>query len=259
VLEIIRNLHLGEWATFVLVAYLLWKFVIKSFVEAWFKNKLEMQKQEVGLSLQLQKDLALKQAEFEKIKLERVLPLLEGMNASLSEHKMMFNSYISYIINKGGLPEDFEDIRLEQDKKIVSNLSSLSIYLPEEFRNLLFQLRKVISCSWHEPIIIYRILHSFNAVQQVPLAAQDLYIDLLECFYSMCNKYLGLGNEALSYIEILNAHNLNHEAATTKLDPVNQLAYKFILFHEYFGSGEKSEAQSKVENLFGAFSKNNQA
>lgn len=258
-LEIIKSLHLGEWATFVVVASLLWKFVIKSFVDSWFKNKLEMHKQEVGLALQLQKDLVLKQAEFEKIKLERVLPLLEGVNGSLSEHKMMFNSYVSYIINKGGLPEKLEALRLEQDTKIISNISSLAIYLPEEFRALVYQLRKVISCSWHQPIVIYRILHSFNAAQQVPLAAQDLYIDLVECFYSMCNKYLGLGNESLTYMEILNAHNLDHEASTTKLDPVNQLAYKFILLHEYFGSSEKSEAQAKVENLFNALSKNTQA
>jgi hypothetical protein len=251
-LEVVRDLHLGEWATFVIVVSLLWKFVCKSLVETWFKNKLEIQKQQVGHALQLQKELVLKQAEFEKIKLERVLPLLESVNGALSDHKMMFNSYISYIINKGALPKDFESKRLALDTKIIAHLSSLAIYLPEEFRTLIYQLRKVISCSWYDPQVMYRILHSFGAAQKVPYAAQELYIDLFECFYAMCNHYLGVSEKKSTYAEISKDHNLNFDAVTTKIDPVSQLAYKFILLHEYFGSREVSEAQTKVENLFNA-------
>ncbi len=255
-MEYLEKLHLGEWATFVLVISLLWKFVFKSLVEAWFKNILAMQKQEVGNALQLQKDLVLKQAEFEKIKLERVLPLLEGINAALSEHEMMFNTYINLIVNKGGLPNDFEAERVELDGKIIEHLSAISIYLPNEFRALAYQLRKLISCSWHQPLVIYRILHSFGGVLKVTLAAQDLHTDLTNCFYAMCSQYIGLTEKTVPYLELLKKYNLDHNACTTKLDPVNQLAYKFILFHEYYGSSEKSEVQTKVENLFSALSVN---
>ncbi|WP_156146703.1 hypothetical protein [Salinivibrio sp. KP-1] len=54
-LEIIQKLNLGEWTTFVVIVFILWKLIVKSLVDGWFKNRLDLQKQEVGNALQIQK------------------------------------------------------------------------------------------------------------------------------------------------------------------------------------------------------------
>lgn len=249
-LEIIEELHLGEWATFVIVVTALWKFVFKSLVDSWFKNKLELQKQEVNNALQIQKDLVLKKAEFEKIKLERVLPLLEGVNSAIASHKMLFNTYMQYIVNKCGDKEKLEQIRLENDEKMISFMPSLSIYLPDEFRSLVYQLRKIVSCSVRDPVVTAKVLREIGAGKTVPLLAQDLYSDLINCFHAMCNKYLGLSESESSYKDILDHFDLNKKSYTIKSDPENDLAWKFLLLHEYYGSGEQFEAQSNVERLY---------
>lgn len=249
-LELVKEMNLGQWTIFVIVVSVLWKFVFKSLVDSWFKNKLEMQKQEVGIALLIQKNIAVKQAEFEKIKLERVLPLLEEVNSALSEHRMMFSNYSSYIVNKCGTIDKIEQERLIQDKRIIKAMSSLSIYLPEEFRELIFQLRKVVSCSWRDPVTIYRVLHDIGDTRNIPSLANDLYDDLSNAYYSMCNKYLGVLEENVSYTSILKSNDLDLNSYTLKIDPENQLAWKFILLHEYYGSNELVEAQRLVDELY---------
>ncbi|GEN26083.1 hypothetical protein HCU01_40320 [Halomonas cupida] len=92
-IDVLDFLNLGKWAAVVLVVVVLWRWVFKDFSEKWFQNKLDLRKQEVESALQIQKDIAIREAEFQKIKLERVLPLLETMNSVISEHKLMNNSY----------------------------------------------------------------------------------------------------------------------------------------------------------------------
>ena len=82
-MELITKFNLIEWATVLAFITALWKFVLKSAFEIWWKNKLEEQKQEVGNALSIQRDLTLKKIEFEQIKLERVLPLLEEINSAI--------------------------------------------------------------------------------------------------------------------------------------------------------------------------------
>ena len=254
-LEIIKDLNLGQWATFVIVVTALWKFVFKSLAESWFRNRLELQKQEVGTALQIQKDLALKQAEFEKVKLERVLPLFEKVNSAVTEHNMIFNTYIHYILNNCGSNEKLEEERLKSDEKMIDAISSISIYLPDEFRQLVYKLRMVVSCYNRDPQTTARTLRSFGAGRSIPPLAQDLYIDLIDCFHAMCAKYLGVASSEKTYMEILAQYNLNNKAETTKSDPENELAYKFLLLHEMFGSNEQVEAQCKVEKLYDERSK----
>lgn len=250
VLEIIKYLNLGQWAVFVIVVSILWKAVFKSLVNSWFKNRLDLQKQQVGNALQIQKEVAIKQAEFEKIKLERVLPLLEEVNSAVSEHKMIFNTYMHYVVNKCGSTETLENERLINDKKIITALSSLSIYLPDDFRQLVYRLRTVVSCYMRDPVTTARVLRDLGAGQTVPELAQDQYSDLVNCFHAMCAKYLGTTEGENSYQQILAKYHLDENAMTTKKDPENELAYKFLLLHEFFGSSEQVEAQSKVEELY---------
>lgn len=238
-LDFIVDLHLGQWTIAVLAIILLWHFVLKAAFESWLRNLLEMQK-----------EIVIKQAEFEQIKLERTLPLLENINSAINEHAMMFSTYTNAIINKGMYPDKLEELRLEQDKKITNAISSISIYLPSEFRILLRQIRKVISCSWHkDSVATHRALTEDNHVSIKDILAEttQLYHDLIDCFYSMCSKYIGASDHAQSYENILSEHNLDNNAITTRKDPISQLALKYLLLYEYYGSNEIAEAWSDLK------------
>lgn len=249
-MEIIKELNLGQWATFVIVVAILWKTVFKSLVDSWFRNRLDLQKQELGIALQIQKDIALKQAEFEKVKLERVLPLFEKLNAAISEHRMIFNTYISYVENKSEFPEELESKRLEEDRKMLEAISALSIYLPDEFRSLVYRLRMVVSCYMRKSKIIATNLRDLGGGVTIPPLAQALYTDLIDCFHSMCAKYLGISGAEKTYSQILSQYHLDEKAQTTRNDPEHDLAYKFLLLHEFFSSGQQVDAQNRVESFY---------
>jgi hypothetical protein len=238
-LDLILDLHLGQWTIAVLAIVLLWHFVFKAAFESWLRNLLETQK-----------EIVIKQAEFEQIKLERVLPLLENINSALNQHAMMFSTYTSAIINKSMYPNELEKLRLKQDKKITNAISSISIYLPSEFRILLHRIRKVISCSWHnDPVRTHRALTEDNhlSIKDVLAETTQLYNDLIDCFYSMCSKYIGASDHVQSYEDILSEHNLDNNAITTRKDPISQLALKYLLLHEYYNSNEIEEAWSDLK------------
>lgn len=250
ILEFVKEHRLGDWVTFLAIATGLWKFVLKSAFELFLKNRLDQRKQEIGNALAIQKELTLKQAEFEKVKLERALPLLEEVNGTISNHSMMFHTYTTALANRMSYSEKLEGLRLEQDKKIIVSISKAAIYIPEEFRNLLIKIRRVISCSFHDSETMCRVLRDIGNNTEVAFAALDLHTDLVNCFYSMCDKYIGLGKQETSYSEILTAHNLDNEVNTTKTDPINQLAWKFIVLSEAYGSNEIVEAQENYKQFF---------
>lgn len=234
---------LGQGATWVAVVILLWKFVFKGAFESWLKSFLETQK-----------ELAIKKAEFERIKLDKCLPLLEKINGAIAQHSMMFYSYSKAITNQWGYSENLEELRLEQDRIISTAISDISIYLPSEFRMLLYKIRKVISCSWHpDPVQQHRALRevcSASEVMKVMSSEAVLYQDLCDCFYAMCNKYIGASDYEKSYSKILDAHFLDKKADTKRRDPVSQLALKHFLLHEYYGSAETEAAWLRLEKYY---------
>jgi len=249
-MELITKFNLIEWATVLAFITALWRFVLKSAFEIWWKNKLEEQKQEVGNALSIQRDLILKQVEFEQIKLERVLPLLEEINSAISEHNLMFNTYAHAIANNMSYPERLEELRLEQDKKMVSALSKISIYIPSEFRALLYQIRRVISCSWRDAELACGVLRSCGSSSEIAFAAQDLYSELIDCYYSMCSEYISSTSKPKVLNEILTSHQLDQGAKTNRLDPISQLAWKFLVLPEYHGSNEQVVAQNQYEQFY---------
>ncbi len=252
-IEVIEYLNLGEWAVMVLSIVVLWRWVVKSLVEKWFQNKLDLQKQEVVSTLQIQKDIAIRNAEFQKVKLERVLPLLEDINSVISEHKLMNNSYVSWIANKAGIPEDFERKRVSLDGRLLKSLYSAEIYLPIQFRALIRQIRKIVSCSWKDPLPIYYLLFekgAFICVMDVCNDSNDLYSDLLNCFYDMCNKYLGISKCEESYSEILNRHRFSNDINPIDPNPAQSFLWKFILVHEYVNGDERLEAIRGIERAY---------
>lgn len=245
--KFMKYLHLGEWITTVVVTVLLWRYVFKSLFELWFTNKLAMHKEDVATSLQLQKDLAIRKAEFEKVKLERALPLLESITECLYEHQLMFSSYISAVLNNHSLPERIEKLRLEKDKALVHSVSISGIYLPEEMRGLLQVMRKIVSCSWVDPSRNHNMLKELGDTTLVPLSAQDIYQKLFGCFQTMSNMYIGIDTKYSSYAEILADYEINSEFALITNNPIDRLAWVHFLMHEYFGSNEIVEAQNNAE------------
>ena len=250
-IEFLKSLkELGAFATILLGCYLAWKFILSSMFEIWLKNKLEIRKQELSIALSLEKETAVKMAEFEIVKLNRVLPLLEATNSSIQSHKMMYFNYLNSILNKGGIADSLESERLKIDKDLTKTIFELSIYLPNEFRKLLYTIRCVVSCSWIEPLKLNRVLREIGGARDVLDAANSLYTDLTDCFFNMSAKYVGSTENAGSYSDILKEYNLDDMASTTRQGAINQLAWKFILLPEYHGSSEIMAAQAEVEKKY---------
>jgi len=198
----------------------------------------------------IEKDANLKSIEFEYVKLNRVLPLLEEINSGIHEHSMMMESYIHAIRNKAGLREGIENDRLEVDKKIIQNLSQLGIYLPEEFRRLLNTIRCVVSCSWVEPVKMSRVLSSTGGKVHILKASSELQKVLIACFYDMCSSYLRASNEVIDYASLLKAHNLDERAEPILNDSVSKLAWMFILMPEYYSDSDIVIEQEAVEKKY---------
>lgn len=252
-LEIVKFLNLGEWTITVLTAIAIWKWILKGLAEKWFQNRLDLQKQEISSALQIQKDLVLQKAEFEKVKLERVLPLLEQINGVVSEHKMMHNTYVSMILNKGGLPSEFEAKRVKLDEEIINSLSSIAIYLPAEFRGLVYQLRKVVSCSWREPLQTYYLLlekGGKKCVVDICSQPNDLYNTLIDCFYDMCNKYLGICDAEITYVNLMKRHGFNELIEPLELNSAQNFMWKYLLLHEYVSINDRSEIIGLIEQEY---------
>ena len=257
-LEIAEFLKVGEWiggwTVVVLSIIALWRWVIKSLVEKWFQSKLDLQKQEIGSALNVQKEISRQKIEFEKVKLERVLPLLEEINGIINEHRMMHSNFVSAIRKKGGIPNDFEDKRLELDIKFVKALPAIAIYLPKELRALLYQLRSIVSCCfWNEPLKIYYLLleeGTINSVSDVCSHKNNLYSDLRDCFYDMCNKYLGLSTADESYEEILFRHNFSENIEPTNLNPAKMFFWRFLLIPEYVHPVERDQAIKAIKKAY---------
>lgn len=250
--ELVDKIKLIEWASALAFVTVLWKLVLKSAFEIWWKNKLDQQKEEIGNTLAIQKEIILKNAAFQRVKLERVLPLLEEINSAIIEHNLMFNDYIRAIANNISYPIEMEEMRLEQDKKIVSSISKISIYIPPEFRILLYQIRKVISCSWCDTEIMYRVIESCGSSAEIVDATQILYVELIDCYYSMCQEYISHPPNKKDFIEILKLHRLDQDSVTTRSEPPNQLAWKFVLLPDYHGSNDKIIAQTEYERHYKA-------
>ena len=224
--------HLGKWTVFLGV---IWKFLVEPTFKSW---------------LEIKKDIAIKNSEFEKEKLNRVIPKLQDINNAFLNHQMMFRTYSDAIKNKNGIPKCLEKSRLEQDEIIIEAISNIAIYLPSEFRILLYRIRTIISCSWHDPLVINRVLRDIGNAIEVPSIAMSSYYDLSDCFYSMCSKYIGTSNSKKSYKDILYDHGFDKNAVIRKKDPKRNLAWKFILLHEHYGSNQILEAQDKLEKLY---------
>lgn len=230
--------------------YLTWNLILKEAFDKWLAYKLDLKRQEYGHALSLERDFELKKAEFEAIKLNRALPLLESINRCINEHSMMFDTYIRAILSRGGLPEDFEESRLTQDTELTKLIPEICIYLPKEFRDLIFGIRRVVSCSWHKPRAVSEALYGNGSYKDVTIMAQRIHRDMIECFYSMSNKYLGVVDDGRGYTEILKYYGLDSKVSIINQDPVRLVAWRLILLPEYSGGDKIGDAIERLNKYY---------
>ena len=119
-----------------------------------------------------------------------------------------------------------------------------------EFRLLINSYRKLISCSWISTQTVSNTLRETGEIEKILSSAHDLYDDISAAFYEMNKNFLGLVKKTDDYSLILTNLKLkleNSQIKTLREDIEYQIAWKTILFHEYYGSAEKLELLEKVK------------
>lgn len=221
-------------------------FIFSQLISPWYKgyitNKFENDKSKKNHDLQLERELLYKEIEFEKIKLERVLPELEKINKLMYQHRITFNTHLFWIINKCGETKDIEAERVEMDGQLIEAITKISIYIPQEMRALLITYRKIVSCSWGDPNVLYNIFSETGQIEEVLSGAHDIYDDITSAFYEMTKNFLGLLKFDTDYKEIIKASQLKIESNliySLRKQPTHLVALKWLILHEYYGSHEK--------------------
>ncbi len=179
---------------------------------------------------------------------DRAAPLLEQLTECFHTHRMMFSTYLRAILNKMVSGDDsFEKQRLDLDRKVVRLVSRVVIYLPIELRWAVNRLRRIVSCSWHEPQeLYYSLLHVGGRFPRKPIeAAGEMYDDLYDCYLDMTSKYLQGIRDPHAYAESLERHHLGVDAETTRDSADHAVADTIILEHEYSTSSQQSDALAR--------------
>ena len=179
---------------------------------------------------------------------DRAAPLLEQLTECFHTHRMMFSTYLRAILNKMVSGDDsFEKQRLDLDRKVVRLVSRVVIYLPIELRWAVNRLRRIVSCSWHEPQeLYYSLLRVGGRFPRKPIeAAGEMYDDLYDCYLDMTSKYLQGIQDPHAYAESLERHHLGVDAETTRDSADHAVADTIILEHEYSTSSQQSDALAR--------------
>lgn len=242
--------QLSGWVAAIVLMALAWKFFLSSMWDKWFSHMLTTRASDISNALAIQKDLAVKKAEFESVKLNKALPLLERMNGLIYKHNMLFSEYMRAVLNNIDGRDDWEEERLKVDKEMVDVLSALSIYLPVEFRAFIVTARKIVSCSFKDTKMLYGCLKSIGPVKDQVHSINESYFKAIDCFYSLCGKYVGSENDKITYLEILNKFGFDDSARPIMNTAISALVWKFVLLSEYFSSSDQVEAQSRLEAFF---------
>lgn len=251
--------QLSGWVAAIALMALAWKLFLSSMWDKWFSHVLATRANDISNALAIQKDLAVKKAEFESTKLNKALPLLERMNGLIYKHNMLFSEYMRMTLNNTDRPDYLETERLKVDKEMIEVLSALSIYLPFEFRVFIVTLRKIVSCSFAKTKVLYGCLKSIGPVKDQVHSINESYSNTIDCFHSLCGKYVGSEDNEFTYVEILKKFGFNEGAWPIMDTAISALVWKFVLLPEYFGSSEQVEAQNKMEAFFASKNAKNMA
>lgn len=246
--EFIKSLNLGTWGMLLLGAYLVWRFILKDAFEICLKSDFEYKNQNNLESLKSQRELILKQLEFERVKLERLLPAIEQINESIQLYRLMQANYSLLIANRSPLPTDFEAKRVEIDEKILSSISKITIYVKPEFRELLYQLRKIISCSWQDPKSVNVALKESGCLKEALTTYNDMLHDLYNCFFDMCRATFQVSADTDNYNQFLSKYNLNESIEPKNYTPIISIAWKYLLLLEFYDFTEVSDSLDGFKN-----------
>ncbi|MBG9716495.1 hypothetical protein [Bacillus cereus] len=188
--------------------------------------------------------------EMETVKLNKVLPILEELNKNIVKHKIMYNTYVNWILNKGRLRKGYEDERVEIDGKVIDLINQVAIYLPREMRTILYSMRTIISVSWKEPEVLHNIIIQDGLeLKDVGRKAIDLYNLYTECFYEMVSVYCRIKNEEVVYSDILQKHNFDEKGRLIASDFMSRFVKAYILLHEFTPSEEYTELMDELKRV----------
>lgn len=222
------------------VILFLWNMVFNPIYTRYLDYRLEQAKLHEKTFIDIQDKMFSKRLEVETIKLNRVLPGLEEINLQIANHRMMFTTYIHACVNNEGLRSGMEDMRLEADKKIINEIYKISIYLPPEMRIILNELRRIVSCSWKNPIDIHCFIkQSIFDKEQIFEKAQDLYSLYHDCFYEMVYNYCSIGDTKLDYTEILEKYYIDKYGEYKHQDILVKFINLYLLFTEYYSKEDR--------------------
>lgn len=186
--------------------------------------------------------------------LEHVRPWLDDLTECMQAYRLMMSNYVSYVLNKlNKVPrteDSFEEKRFELDKRVVELAGKLQIYVPPEFRRVIFRIRRIMSCSWQKPSdIYYLLLETGNRFPRAPLeTAQQIVNDLIDCYIDMAFEFTRGTIASAPYLELLRRHRLDTEGFPAPTVYV-EVATVIILEHEYFDSSAKGRALTAYEEL----------
>jgi len=159
------------------------------------------------------------------------------------QHRMTFNTHLNWVINKVGDTKGIETKRVEMDGQLIEAIAKISIYIPKEMRALLLTYRKIVSCSWGNPNILYNIFSETGQIEEVLNGAHDIYDDITSAFYEMTKNFLGLLNSDIDYKKILEESELKIERNlinSLKKQPPHLAAWNWLILPEYCSSHEKT-------------------
>ncbi|MBK6961568.1 MAG: hypothetical protein IPH23_10510 [Gammaproteobacteria bacterium] len=246
--------RLSSWAAVGVVVvgliYLSWKAFLSSMIDRLHAHKLELRTVELSKALEIQRDAALKRIEFQQIKLNKTMPLLEKMNGCAYTHRLLVHGYTTAIINRYPANRKAEELRVSTDKEFLEAMTAASIYLPREFRNILSLIRNMISCYFFEPKEIYEELKSLGPMHEQMACIRECHTTAISCFIDMCEKYLGVQDEKCSYEEILKRHGFSENGTPISDTPLKKMAWKVVLLHEMHSESTKSDVLDELEEYF---------
>lgn len=241
--------NLGTVGSVTIAIIWLWKPVLQPIFNKLLEVKLEKYKMEIQLTLNQQTEIMSRKLELEIVKLNKVIPILEDINVIITTHKSMFQSYMHSVINNGKVRENFENQRFELDKELFNKISKVSIYLPKEMRIILYEIRKIVSCSWLDTSTMYHIIRTLKLDRkEVAEKTLDIYGAYTSCFYDMFSIYCSLDNRKKDYKEVMIENGLDENGKFISEDLVYKFVETHFLFHEYISSNEMLEIQSQIES-----------
>jgi hypothetical protein len=97
-------------------------------------------------------------------------------------------------------------------KWVINNIHKIGIYIPKEFRSHLNQIKKIVSCSWKEPILVYKLIIEAELNPEITLTrSNETYYNYLKVYHELTSHYMSLDNENKSYRKILLSNGFSDE------------------------------------------------